>query len=77
MDIGKKALEIVADSIDLKKLASGIIDEVLEEAIKKAVSKTPTPIDDSVVAILWPLIEKEIKQLIEDKLDLKKILIKE
>lgn len=74
MDIKKAALEIVVESIDLKKLATGIVDQVLEEAIKNAVAKSENKIDDVVAPMLWPLIEKEVKQLIEDKLDLRKIL---
>jgi hypothetical protein len=74
MEIKKAALEIVAQSIDLKKLASGIVDQVVEEAIKKAVAKSATPLDDMAVAALWPVVEKELKDLIEEKLDLKKIL---
>lgn len=74
MEIKKDALKLVAESIDLKKLASGLIDNIVEEAIKKAVAKSPNQIDDMAVAALWPLVEKELKELIEEKLDLKKIL---
>lgn len=74
MDMKKEALKLVAESIDLKKLASGILEQVVEEAIKKAVAKSATPLDDMAVAALWPVVEKELKELIEEKLDLKKLL---
>jgi len=74
MDIKKEALKLVVDSIDLKKLATGIVDQLVEEAIKKAVAKSATPLDDMAVAALWPVVEKELKELIDEKLDLKKLL---
>jgi hypothetical protein len=70
----EKALKIVVESIDLKKLAIGIFDEVLEEAVKSAVAKSPNKIDDALLPMLWPLIEAEFKKLVEEKLDLAKIL---
>jgi acetyl-CoA carboxylase alpha subunit len=70
----EKLLPILVESIDLKKLANGIIDEVIEEALKKVVADSSNTIDDMVMASLWPLLEKEVKKLVEEKLDLGKIL---
>lgn len=74
MEVKKVLLQSVAEAIDLQKLADSIVDNVLEEAIKKAVAKSATPIDDMAFAALWPILEKEVKDAIEEKLDLKKIL---
>jgi hypothetical protein len=75
MEAYKKALlEAVVESINLKKLGSALVDNVVEQAIKDAVAKTKTPIDDMAFAALWPVLEKELKDKIEEKLDLKKIL---
>jgi len=67
-------LKTLIECIDLKKLANGIVDNVIEEAIKKVVADSANTIDDMAVAALWPLIEVEVKKLIEDKLDLAKLL---
>lgn len=64
--------KIVLESIDLEKLAFAIIDEALEPAIKEAVLKSENKIDDSVVALLYPIIEAEVKKIISAKIaDLK------
>lgn len=70
----KELLNVLVKSIDLKVMANGLLDEVLEEALKKVVADTSNQIDDMVMATLWPLFEKEVKALIEEKLDLEKLL---
>lgn len=70
----KELLNVLVKSIDLKVMANGLLDEVLEEALKKVVADTSNPIDDMVMATLWPVLEKEVKALIEEKLDLEKLL---
>lgn len=60
--------KIVLESIDLEKLAFAIIDEALEPAIKEAVLKSENKIDDSVVALLYPIIEAEVKKIIAAKI---------
>jgi hypothetical protein len=70
----KELLEILVQSVDLKKLANGVVDNVIEEALKKVVASTANPFDDMAMASLWPVLEIEVKKLIEEKLDLTKIL---
>tara|TARA_R110000782_G_scaffold189300_1_gene279245 strand:+ start:296 stop:529 length:234 start_codon:yes stop_codon:yes gene_type:complete len=70
----KELLEILVQSVDLKKLANGVVDNVIEEALKKVVASTTNPFDDMAMASLWPVLEVEVKKLIEEKLDLTKIL---
>lgn len=67
-------IKILLESVDLKKLACGVVDEIVEESLRRAVAKSDNKIDDAVMAALWPVIEREIKELINDKLDLAKIL---
>jgi hypothetical protein len=74
MDIKKPLLDAVVNSIDLKKLASAIFDNVVEEALKEVVANSETQFDDMAMAALWPHFEKAAKALIEKKLDLKIIL---
>jgi len=70
----KELLELLVASIDLKKLANGLVDEVVQKALEKVVADSANPIDDVIMAALWPVLEKEVKKLIEEKLDLAKIL---
>ena len=67
-------LQVLIKSIDLKGLANGIVDEVVEVALKKVVADSTNPIDDVIMASLWPVLEIELKKLIEENLDLATIL---
>lgn len=60
--------KILLDSIDVEKLAFAVIDEALEPALKEAVLKSENKIDDSVVALLYPIIEAEVKKIISAKI---------
>jgi len=65
--------KIILESIDVEKLAFAIIDEALEPALKEAVLKSENKIDDSVMALLYPVIEAELKKIISEKIaELKK-----
>ncbi len=70
----KELLEVLLGSVDLKKLANGVVDNVIEEALKKVVADSSNPYDDMILNSLWPLVEKEVKELIEKNLDLAKLL---
>ncbi len=59
--------KLVLNSIDLEKLAFGIIDEVLEKALLEVVAKSENKIDDAAVAMIYPIVEAEIKKLISAK----------
>ncbi len=72
-----KLLKILVQSIDLKGLANALVDEVIEESLKKVVADSANTFDDMALAALWPMLESEVKKLIEDKLDLEKILLPE
>jgi len=65
-------LKLALDSIDLSKLACGILDEVLEPALKQVVEKSDNKIDDAVMAMLYPILKKELKKIIEEKIALLK-----
>lgn len=69
-----KLKKLAVASFDLKGFATGLVDEVIEEALKKVVTDSSNTIDDALFPILWPLLEEEAKKLIEEKLDLGDIL---
>ena len=70
----KELLKILADNVNLKGIAYDMIDEVLEEALKKVVADSSNPFDDMLMASVYPILEKEVKKLIDEHLDLDKLL---
>jgi hypothetical protein len=69
-----KILKMVFKYINIKGLLVETIDVVLEEAVMNAVTKSTTKIDDAYAPIFYPILEKELLKLVEDKLDLEKLL---
>ena len=61
--IGQQLAEIAKKHA--KQLTVEVINEVLEIALKEAVAKSATPIDDVVVAALYPTLKAELLKLIE------------
>lgn len=70
----EKLLAVLLASIDLKKLANGIVDEVIQTKLEKVIKDSSNTIDDSLMPLIWPLLEKEVKEEIEEHLDLAKLL---
>lgn len=73
-DLKVKALKLVVESIDLQKLAKGLVSEVLDEALDDLVNDTSNPYDNMVKAALYPVMETKLIEAIDKNLDLKKIL---
>lgn len=64
-----KLLKILLDNVNAKGMAFDIIDEVLEEALKKVVADSSNKLDDMLMASIYPILEKEMKELIGEKFD--------
>ena len=62
-------IKTLLEAIDLSKLASGLIDNVLEEALRKVVADSENSMDDMLMAAIYPVLEKEIKELIEKEIE--------
>lgn len=60
-----KVLEIVKQNINLGGLVADTLDEILEPALLKLVKSTSNPFDDALMATVYPLLEKELKELVE------------
>lgn len=73
-DLKVKALTLVVESIDLQKLAKGLVSEILDEALDDLVNDTKNPYDNVVKASLYPVLEAKLIEAIDKNLDLKKIL---
>jgi hypothetical protein len=69
-----QVLELVVKYLDLKGLVKEVIAEVADEALKKAVADSENTYDDMAYAALWPVMEKEALKLIDEKLDMSKLL---
>lgn len=66
--------ELVVDSINLNGLSKGILNRVLVPALDKVVADSSNTIDDAVVAVIKPLLISEIEKLLDEYVDLAKIL---
>lgn len=64
----QELLKLLVESIDLEKLAIGLIEQIGEEALKEAAKKSPTPIDDAVLALILPAINPAIEELVKKKI---------
>lgn len=63
MELGQQAIEIGKKYGKL--MAIELIDVVAIEALKQAAAKSPTPIDDTIVAVLAEPLKQALKDLIE------------
>jgi len=61
VDIVKESVEI---KIDLAKIANGLVDKCLEPALQKVVDDTTNPFDNAAMAMVYPTLEKELKELV-------------
>lgn len=68
-----KILKMVVKYFNLKGFIMELFDDVVEEAVMKAVAKSKTKVDDTFVPMIYPMIEEEILAQIDEKLDLSKI----
>jgi len=69
-----KLLRMIFKYINIKGLLLDLIDNVLEEAVMKAVKKSTTKIDDAYAPIFYPILEVELLKVIDEKLDIEKLL---
>lgn len=78
----KKALsEIIVKNVEikinLKGIFDGLIDQVAEPALKEAVEKSETKLDDLVVATLYQPLEDLIKKYAHEGIDQLEVTIKD
>ena len=63
----QKALDCVVVKVDLVKLGDVVIDDVIEKALDKLVADSSNPFDNAAKQMLWPLLEKEAKNILAEK----------
>lgn len=59
-------LALLKKHVDMPGLINSIVDEVVEKAIDKFVADTSNQYDDMLKAALWPVIEKEVKEKLQE-----------
>lgn len=73
MDLKKPLLDVVKQTvqvkINLKGLGHGLIDEVLEPALKEVVADSANTFDDMAMAMVYPPLEAKLKELMDKKLE--------
>lgn len=67
MTIDPTILSILKNNINVPGLFNDLIDQVGEPALKSAIDKSDTKIDDIVFAALEPLVKSELKKYIAAK----------
>lgn len=74
--MNKDLMKLLVDCIDLEKLAIGLVEGIAEQALKDAVAKTASPLDDAAVAMVLPALNPAMETLIKKQIaDLKAKLL--
>jgi hypothetical protein len=72
MNLKKPLIEVVKDTVQVKinlvGLADGLVDEVLEPALKEVVADTTNTFDDMAMVMVYPPLEAKLKELYAKKL---------
>jgi hypothetical protein len=55
-------LELLKKNLNAPGLFNDVLDRVIEPALENLVKNTPTPIDNVVLAALYPLLASELKK---------------
>ena len=67
-------LKLIVKHFNIKGFMSEMVADVLDEALEKMVQDSKNPYDNVAKASLYPVVEEKLLEVIEDKLDLEKIL---
>jgi hypothetical protein len=62
---GKEVVKLVLKSIDEKALVAGVLEQILEPALKKLVADTTNPFDDALYAMAYPQLKTFLMEEIE------------
>jgi len=69
MDIKYKLLDIVNKRVDVAGIAEDVVEQILEEALKKVVADSSNKLDDMLMASIYPLLKVEMIKLIRSMVD--------
>lgn len=73
MDLKKPLVEVAKESIQIKinlvGLSNGLIDQVLEPALKEVVADTTNTFDDMAMTMIYPTLEAKLKEFATKELE--------
>lgn len=64
-----KILAIVNKNLNIGGLFADTLDEVLEPVLRKFVADSANPYDDMLMAAIYPVLEKELKEYVAEQLN--------
>ena len=64
----EELVKILLKNISIEGIVVDGIDLVLEPALKKVVADSANPFDDMLMASVYPILEKELKEMLAEKL---------
>ena len=67
-------IRVILKNLNIKKLASSILDEALEPALDKVVKDSKNPYDNMAMATLYPVLKEKLTEAIDEKLDIDKLI---
>ena len=68
LEVKDELVQILISNVNLKGIAFDLIDGVAEEALRNIVESSENKWDDALMTSIYPVLEKELKRLIEEKL---------
>ena len=67
VDVKKELLDSFKNNVNVPGLVSDLVTKIADPALRAAVAKTDTKIDDLVVATIAPELERQLISLITEK----------
>lgn len=68
LEVKDELVQILISNVNLKGIAFDLLDGVAGEALRNIVESSENKWDDALMASIYPVLEKELKRLIEEKL---------
>ena len=65
----KDLVKLLVECVDLEKLVIGLIEGIGEQALKDAVAKSASPIDDAAVAMILPALNPAMEALVKKEIE--------
>jgi hypothetical protein len=67
--VKKDLVKLLVECVDLEKLVIGLIEGIGEQALKDAVAKSASPIDDAAVAMILPALNPAMEALVKKEIE--------
>jgi hypothetical protein len=64
----RNVAKVIIDNVNIEGLAEGLLAVVIKPAVDDLVAKTPTKIDDTIVALLYSNLAPQIVKAAKEKI---------